>query len=762
MKKNRLWYRTFSEEYMSGLPIGTGRLAAMVLGLPEKERIALNHEWLWRGKNRGREPQKSAHLLGEVRNLILSGKYEEGTIKGNEAFGGLGGRSGKPNTVDPFQPAGDLFVSTGHSFVTDYTRELDLDDALVTVKYKFDAAVFKREYIAHIGYDLIIGRFTSEKPFSPEFRLSRNEQDKECFLRYDGNQDSIVMDGQFEGGIGFRNEMRIISCNGVSTFSGGALKISDATEIIFAVNIGTSAKSFAPADEISSYPWPDKNWKTILRTHKTAYKKFYASLSFDIDLPGNNKPVDERLNAMKNGASDPGIAELYFKYGRYLLIASTANGELPPNLQGKWNEDLRPPWESDYHHDINLQMNFWPAEPGALQYTTEALFKYLERFVPHARKAAKDMYGCDGICLPLQTDLWSRSTSESFGWSVWVGAAPWLAQHFWWHYEFEQDKEFLRKRAYPFFKEVAAFFESYLIEDGNGILQIVPSQSPENRFVGGGEFASTLCVSATMDVILVKNAFEYALNSAKILNTDHEKQKTWETMINKLPTLKIGKHGQLLEWNEEFEEAEPGHRHLSHLIGVYPGDNLDPQTSPELWKAALVSLERRLAAGGGHTGWSRSWVACLFARIGKQAEAWDHLNHLIADFATVSLLDLHPPRIFQIDGNFGGTAAVLEMLMQSYHGEIHLLPSLPTAWPKGSVKGLRARGAFSVDIEWADGKLEKAVIHSLKGNLCKIKNASGDLTVKDESGNPVPLEISGNCISFPTVSCGTYVILALG
>ncbi|MEI6422428.1 MAG: glycoside hydrolase family 95-like protein, partial [Lentisphaerota bacterium] len=223
-------------------------------------------------------------------------------------------------------------------------------------------------------------------------------------------------------------------------------------------------------------------------------------------------------------------------------------------------------------------------------------------------------------------------------------------------------------------------------------------------------------------------------------------------------TLKIGKHGQLLEWNEEFEEAEPGHRHLSHLIGVYPGDNLDPQTSPELWKAALVSLERRLAAGGGHTGWSRSWVACLFARIGKQAEAWDHLNHLIADFATVSLLDLHPPRIFQIDGNFGGTAAVLEMLMQSYHGEIHLLPSLPSAWPKGSVKGLRARGAFSVDIEWADGKLEKAVIHSLKGNLCKIKNESGDLTVKDENGNPVSLEISGNCISFPTVSGGTYVI----
>jgi alpha-L-fucosidase 2 len=758
MKNNKLWYRTFSEEYMSGLPVGTGRLAAMILGLPGTERIALNHEWLWRGNNRNREPQKSAHLLQEVRELLLSGKYEEGTIKGNEAFGGLGGTSKKPHSVDPFQPAGDLFISTGHSSATDYIRELDLDNAVVTVKYKFDGNAFKREYIAHIGYDLIIGRFTSEKPFPLEFRLSRNEQDKECFLRFDGSQDSIVMDGQFEGGIGFRNELRIISCDGKKTSSGGSIGITDATEIIFAVNIGTSAKALAPAEEIASHPWPDKNWKTILRTHKAAYKKFYGSLSLDIDLPRNIKPVDERLKAMKEGASDPGIAELYFKYGRYLLVASTATGELPPNLQGKWNEDLRPPWDSDYHHDINLQMNFWPAEAGALQYTTEALFKYLERFVPHGRKAARDLYGCKGIYLPLQTDLWSRSTPESFGWSVWVGAAPWLAQHFWWHYEFEQDNEFLQKRAYPFFKEVAAFFETYLIEDGNGTLQIVPSQSPENRFVGGGKIPVTLCVSATMDVILVRNAFEYALNSARILDIDRDKQKTWESMIKKLPTLKIGKHGQLLEWNEEFEEVEPGHRHLSHLIGVYPGDNLDPAGTPELWKAALVSLDSRLASGGGHTGWSRSWVACLFARIGRQSEAWDHLNHLIADFATVSLLDLHPPRIFQIDGNFGGTAAVLEMLIQSYHGEIHLLPSLPEAWPRGSVKGLRARGAFSVDMNWAGGKLEKAVIRSLKGNLCKIKNTSGDLTVKDESGNQVPVEVSRDCISFPTKMDGAYIV----
>ena len=757
MKK--LWYNKPGETFMCGLPVGTGRLAGMVYGKPGREYIALNHEWLWRGTNRNRESVKSAHLLNEIREIILKGDYLEGNIRANKAFTNGGGllQTEKPNRVDPYQPAGDLIISIPHGEYSSYHRELDLDNAVVKINYQADGINFQKEFIASIDSDLIFARITSDKKFDAEITLNRVEDDK-CFLYFHNLYNKLIMDGQFEGGIGFRVETRVLYADCNYAFDDKKIIFKDAGEIILAVNIGTSAKAYAPAEECDKYISPEPDWEKIIEAHIHSYQKFTRNLELNIDLPVPDLPTDRRIQNLKKGNSDPALVILYFYFSRYLLTASSATGELPANLQGKWNNEINPPWECDYHHDINLQMNYWQAENGNLSATTDALIKHIERFVPHGRKAANDVYGCRGVLFPLQTDAWGRSTSESYGWSVWIGAAAWLAQHLWWYYMYSPDETFLAEHAYPFFKEVAAFYESYFIEDENGTIQIVPSQSPENAFKGADNVPVSICVSATMDVMLAYDTLNWAIKSSEILNVDKEDRKKWKELAGKLPEIKTGSRGQLLEWNQEFEEVEPGHRHLSHLYGVFPGDIITPEKSPELWKAARRSLDLRLAEGGAHTGWSRAWTACLMARFHDPEPAYHHLEHLIIDFATDSLLDLHPPEIFQIDGNLGGAAAVLEMLIQSYNGEIELLPALPSVWSRGNVKGLRARNAFTVNIKWCNAELEKAEIFSEKGSECILKNLPETAKILDFNGNTVTFRKENNKIRFNTEAGFRYTI----
>ncbi len=756
----KLWYKTPPRDWLEGLPIGTGRLAAMVMGTYKLERLALNHEWLWKGVNRNRDTEPRSHLLPNVRRLLLEGKYEEGAKAANEAFGGSGGTSGRPNRVDPYQPAGDLFVEFNHGFVHDYRRELDLDTASATVSYSSDGGRFTRQYVAHLAEDLILVRIDKGgKPFTCTVWLGRNH-DPDCRLSFETGKQSLSMNGEIKGGVEFSVSADVFTKDGKAVVRDGRrLLLSDMTELVLSINIGVSpepgkAKKECRAKRLKA----SFSWDKLFRAHVTEHGRHFGSMKLELDLEEPQLPTDERLRLLRNGAKDPQLAQLYFEYGRYLLCASSATASLPANLQGKWNEDLRPPWECDYHHDINIQMNYWCAEPAGMQNYVEALLQHIERFVPHARKAAKDLYGCRGVWYPIQTDAWGRSTAESYGWAVWIGAAPWLAQHVWWHYEYSLDGDFLKKRAYPFFKEVAAFYEDYLVEDKDGIMQIVPSQSPENRFKGGGSPVS-LGVSSTMDVVLARQALDYAIKSSELLGVDSEKRKEWLRLRDKLPELKIGRHGQLQEWNEDFEEVEPSHRHVSHLVGVFPGDSFDPERTPQLWRAAEVSLERRLAAGGGHTGWSRAWTACLFARFGRAKEAWEHLNHLVYDFATDSLLDLHPPRIFQIDGNLGGAAAVIEMLLQSYHGELHFLPALPPEWPDGKVSGLRARGGYKIDIEWRRGRLVSASITASSSGECTIIYAPKSCTVKDSGGKKVEITRKGSRLTFKTRPGGKYALV---
>ena len=764
----RLWYKTPARDWLEGLPIGTGRLAAMVLGSYKRERIALNHEWLWKGEHRERDNKPKAHLLAGVRELLLAGNYEEGTKQGADAFG-CASPDEPDHRVDPYQPAGDLYLEFTHSYRSSYRRELDLSTAAVTVDYRAGARRgslnFKRETIAHLKEDLILVRVTAAgEPFDCALWLDRNP-DAGCDLSFTTSECQLTMNGDIRNGIEFCVEASLWHTDGTAeVFDGRKVMVSQARELIVAVNVGTSvgeqsAKEECVAKRLKGAP----DWKTLFKSHVEEHAKHYGSCELDLSLEEPDLPTDERMQAVRGGARDPGRMLLYYNYGRYLLSASSANAVLPANLQGKWNEDMYPPWDCDYHHDINLQMNYWPAEPGGMQAYAEALLQHIERCIPHGKKAARDLYGCRGVWYPIQTDPWGRCTPESKGWAAWIGSAAWLGQHMWWHYEYGQDETFLRERAYPFLKEVATFYEDYLIADEQGQLQIVPSQSPENRFVDSADAGPvSLCVSATMDVQFVMETLQHCIRAGEILDMDGDRRAVWANMLARLPRMKVGTKGQLLEWNEEFEEAEPGHRHTSHLFGLFPGELITPDRTPDLFAAARKSLELRLASKGGHTGWSRAWTSCCFARLGDGEKAFEHLQYLVTDFATDTMLNLHPPRIFQIEGNLGGSACVMEMLLQSYHEELHFLPALPSQWPEGQVRGLRARGGFTVNVDWKDGRLTRAEITATVDNQCKLKVASDAAwTLTTEAGDSVTVEQRAGLLTFAAQADIRYVVLAL-
>ncbi len=750
MNNSILWYDKPASDWLEGLPIGNGRLAAMVLGQHPRERLALNHEWLWTGKNRHRDVEEKSHHLTEVRRLLLEGNYTEGTELANIAFGGNGGASGKPNRIDAFQTAGDLWLEMNHRPIFDYRRELDLERAVVKTTFKtLNNKQYTRTCIAHPQENMIFMHVAvSGEKITANLSLNRIP-DQDCELSFEAAGNLLKMHGKINNGITFCVQTRIFSLDGeLTNRDNREILITGASEMIIAVNIGTSGNGNDPEEESGIREIAPEEWPDILRKHVADYSKHYMGMSLDLPVGEPAIPTCKRIELVKNGGNDDGLPLLFFNYARYLLFASSAVGELPANLQGKWCENLNPPWESDYHHNINLQMNYWLAEPAGMQTSCEALFRHIERFVPHAREVAKKFYACEGVLFPLQTDPWGRATPESCGWAVWNGAAPWLAQHFWWHYQFSQDREFLKNRAYPFIKEVAAFFEAFLIEDEDGVLQIVPSQSPENRFEECECRSVSICVSASMDIELVWDVFTHAIAAAEALGIDQDKRETWKQILHKLPPLQIGSKGQLLEWNHEFKEVDPGHRHISHLFGLFPGEQIDPETTPELFKAAARSLELRMENFGGHTGWSRAWTACCFARLGNGDEAFKHVEHLITDYASSTMLDLHPPRIFQIDGNLGGGATIIEMLLQSYREELHFLPALPGVWPEGRVTGVRARGGFTVDFSWAKSELTDAIIKSVTARTCTIVDVSEKFVVKTADGSMVEISRNDHRITF--------------
>jgi len=721
-----MWHAQPAGEYMEGYPVGNGVLAGMLLGTHPRERLGLNHEWLWRGQHRDRDVEPQHQHLDEIRRLFFEGKIYEGSELANEKFAGNGGilnREGGPAArVDAYQPAGDLLIDLpgGDLAPEGYRRELDLAAGVATVQHNVGTTTFTRECLAHATHKVLALHLTTDTPGSLEasLRLGRID-DPECTLSFEITDNELQMHGGFVEGVRFCVVARV-TVQGAQALckrdrNSVLIAGADAAVVLLTIAVDHDGGDPLPVAQEQLAGVPD-DWQGLRASHEMVFSEIYHRVSFTLEGGEPDWPVEQRLQHVR---FDKDLQALYFNYGRYLLLASSLMGEMPANLQGKWNEQLKPAWNCDLHQDINLQMCYWPAEVCNLPECTEALFQHLERFMPHGREVAQKLYGCRGIYLNIQTDPWGRATPESRGWACWIGAAGWMSQHLWWRWEWGGDETFLRDRGYPYLKEVAAFYEDYLVRDDQGRLVAVPSQSPENAFVGGTNPVS-LCIMAAMDNELIRDVLNHAIAASETLGVDAELRETWRGILADLPDLPIGRFGQLQEWLEDYEEAEPHHRHISHLYGLFPAEQFTPEKDPERFQASRVSIYRRLAIGGGHTGWSRAWTVCCCARLLERDLAFEHFVHLISDFATVSLLDLHPPRIFQIDGNMGGTAGVAEMLMQSHDGLLRLLPCLPHQWPTGAIRGLVARGGHSVDLAWREGSITTATLHARRDGECVL------------------------------------------
>jgi alpha-L-fucosidase 2 len=717
-KDSDYWLAQPADGWMDAIPVGNGRIGAMVFGGTSRERLALNHENLWRGCTRDRTISPQCQHLPEIRQAFFDKRW----IDGNE----LASRylSGHSRRTQPYQPMGDLLLEMpGHEAAVDYSRSLNLADGICSVRYRVGTVTFCREVFASAEHNVLVLRISADAAaaITGTVALTAAPSLGGEYPWSDGCD--VGFRAYYLEGIASAAQARILARGGTMRNGNGAkATVEKADEVTILLALATDYSQGEPKDwcrrHLASVP---ADYAALRAAHVHEHRSYYQRVTLDLggDPQLAHQPLNQRINRMRGGQDDPGLLALYFNFGRYLLISSSRRCEQPANLQGIWNDNPKPPWDSDFHLDINLQMNYWPAEVCNLSDCASPLFEWVMRCLPQAQRYARDLYNCRGVLFGLQTDIWDRPSPEAPGWDVWTGAAAWLAEHFWWHYEYTLDRAFLQYKAYPFLKAIAEFYEDFLVRDDLGRLVTVPSQSPENLFVGGANPVS-LCFAATMDLLLIREVLGNCLRASEILGVDEPLRPVWRRILEELAPFQIGRHGQLQEWLEDFEEAEPGHRHFSHLLGVFPGEMMTGEELPEFYRAARVSLERRLAYGSGQTGWSAAWSCALWARFCEGGRAEEGLRKLLAHHTTPSLLDLHPPNIFQIDGNFGATAAMAEMLVQSHGGVIRLLPALPAAWSSGRVTGLKARGGFELDITWRDGLLTEARLHNRLGQACKL------------------------------------------